>query len=466
MQTITEWSKNLRVEVRGDDLAQHAGNAITRMLADATGLTSALSAAVSRPEVIHDRGAVLRDVAVAIADGVDCISDARVLGDQPRVFGAVASIPTRWRSLNEIDAAALVRIMAARNKVRERVWELIAARHGRIPPSRTCYGDLGETIVIRVDASLVESHSDKERADGNFKGGYGFHPLLAFCDNTGELLAVIARTGSAGSNTAADHIAIIDAAIGAIPAKWRRNILVTIDGAGSSHAVIDHLTTLNQQPGWSVAYSVGFDLDERVRVAIAAAPEQVWEDALDAAGQAREDAQVAEVTGLLRHSVGGDRFATWPAGMRILVRREEIETGAQLSLFEQLNGYRYQPMATATPGGQVQRIEARHRVHARVEGFIRCGKATGPGKWPSSSFAINTAWVIAAAIAIDLLCWTRLLLLDGTLARAEPATLRYRLLHAAARLVRPARYLYLRVSENWHWAQEFADAFHRVLAIP
>src|SRR5688572_6966473 len=189
MQAITEWSKNLRVEVRGDDVAQHAGNAITRMLADATGLSEALSAAVSRPEVIHDRGAVLRDVAVAIADGTDCISDARVLRDQPRVFGPVASIPTMWRSLNEIDHAALARITVARDRIRERVWELIAARHGRIPPSRTCYGDLGETIVIRIDASLIDSHSDKERADGNFKGGYGFHPLLAFCDNTGELLA-------------------------------------------------------------------------------------------------------------------------------------------------------------------------------------------------------------------------------------------------------------------------------------
>jgi hypothetical protein len=466
MQAITDWSKDLRVEVRGDDVVGHAGNVIPRMLADATGLTEALSAAVSRPEVIHDRGAVLRDVAVAIASGSDCISDARVLRDQPRVFGAVASTPTMWRSLNEIDDAALALLAAARNQVREYVWEWIAARHGRIPPSRTCYGDLGETIVIRIDASLIDSHSDKERAAGTFKGGWGFHPLLAFCDNTGELLAVIARTGSAGSNTAVDHIAIIDAAIAAVPARWRRNIMVTIDGAGSSHKVVEHLTALNSRPGWSVAYSVGFDLDERVRTAIAATPEHVWEAALDAAGKAREDAQVADVTGLLRDSCGGDRLKTWPAGMRILVRREEIETGAQLSLFEQANGYRYQPLATATAGGQVQRIEARHRVHARVEGFIRCGKATGLGKWPSSSFAINTAWVIAAAIAIDLLCWTRLLLLDGPLAKAEPATLRYRLLHAAARLVSHSRMLTLRIPGTWPWAQDFKDAFDRVRAIP
>jgi hypothetical protein len=466
MHGSSDWSKNLRVEVRGDDVVGHAGNVIPRMLADATGLTEALSAALSRPEVIHDRGAVLRDVAVAIAGGTDCISDARVLRDQPRVFGPVASVPTMWRSLNEIDEEGTARITAARNQVRACVWEWIAARHGRIPPSATCYGDLGATIVIRIDASLIDSHSDKEQAAGNFKGGWGFHPLLAFCDNTGELLAVIARTGSAGSNTAADHIAIIDAAIAAVPARWRHNIMVTIDGAGSTHKVVEHLTVLNEKPGWSVAYSVGFDLHERVRTAIAALPEQVWEAALDAAGTAREDAQVAEVTGLLRDSCGGDRLQTWPGGMRIIVRREEIETGAQLSLFEQLNGYRYQPLATATAGGQVQRIEARHRVHARVEGFIRRGKATGLGKWPSSSFAINTAWVTAAAIAIDLLCWTRLLLLDGTLAGAEPATLRYRLLHTAARLVSHSRKLILRIPETWPWAHDFADVFTRVLAIP
>jgi hypothetical protein len=445
---------------------RHAGNVIPRMLADRLGLTSGLSSAVSRPEVFHDRGVVLRDVAVAIAGGADNLAGTAVLRDQQRLFGQVASVPTMWRSLGEIDHRGLSAIAVVRDRVRARVWELIAARHGQIPPSRTCYGDLGEVIVIRIDASLVGSHSDKELAAGNFKGGYGFHPLLAFCDNTGELLAVIARKGSAGSNTAADHIAVIDAAIAAIPARWRRNLLITIDGAGSSHAVIEHLTALNNRPGWSVAYSVGFDLDTRARTAIAQMPATGWEPALDAAGLARADAQVAELTGLLRHSAGGDRLAGWPTDMRILVRREEIEHGTQLSLFEQLGGFRYQVMATNTAGGQAQRLEARHRVHARVEGFIRCAKDTGLARWPSHSFAINTAWVTTVAIAIDLLCWTRLLLLDGPLAKTEPATLRYRLLHAAARLVKRSRHLILRVPQTWPWAKEFADALNRVRAIP
>ncbi|UQX10734.1 transposase [Candidatus Mycobacterium methanotrophicum] len=208
---------------------------------------------------------------------------------------------------------------------------------------------------------------------------------MAWCDNTGELLAIIARAGNAGSNTAADHIAIIDAAIAAIPAAWRKNLLVTIDGAGSSHAVVEHLATLNARAGWSVAYSVGFDLDERARVAIGQLPANAWEPALDPAGAARQDAQVAELTGLLRESAGGDRLAGWPADMRILVRREKIAEGTQLSLFEQHHGYRYQVIATGTRGGQVQRLEARHRVHARVEGFIRCGKDTGLGRWDPGS---------------------------------------------------------------------------------
>jgi len=322
-------------------VAQHAGCVLPRMLADATGLTEGLSAAVSRPEVTHDRGGVLRDMAVSICDGGRDICDVVVLGQQPRLLGPVASIPTVWRSLNELDASDIAAITVVRNRIRPKVWEAIAARHGAIPPAPTCYGDLGATIVIRIDASLVDSHSDKQHAAGTFKGGWGFHPLMAWCDNTGELLAIIARPGNAGSNTAADHIAIIDAAITAVPAKWRHNLLVTIDGAGCSHAVVEHLRKLNARPGWSVHYSLGFDLDERVRVAIGQLPASTWEPALDPYGTARQDAAVAELTGLLRESAGGDRLDGWPADMRILVRREKIDEGTQLSLFEQHNGYRY-----------------------------------------------------------------------------------------------------------------------------
>ena len=435
------------------------------MLADNLGLTSGLSAVLSRPEVTHDRGAVLQDVAVSIAGGAENLAGTAVLRGQERLFGQVASVPTMWRSLNEIDHQDMARIALVRNRVRERVWELIGARRGAIPSSRTCYGDLGPVVVIRIDASLVESHSDKQHAAGNFKGGYGFHPLLAWCDNIGELLAVICRPGNAGSNTAADHIAIIDAAIAAIPARWRRNRLISFDGAGSSHAVVELQRKLNARRGWSVAYSFGFDLDERAgaRLGRCAAG---WEAALDPAGLAREDAQVAELTGLLREGADGDRLAGRPADMRILVRREKIEHATQ---FVTVRADQRLPLPAqslrATPKCAYKLRKSGPRPR-RVEGFIGCGKDTGLARWSSHSFAINTAWVTAVARAIDLLSWMRLLLSDGPLAKAEPATLRYRLLHAAARLVKHARYLILRVPETWPWAQEFAAAVNRVRAFP
>jgi len=159
-----------------------------------------------------------------------------------------------WRALNEIDTKALTGITAARNKARRNVWERIEDRHGKIPPVKTCYGDLGEVIGIRIDATLINSYSDKQLATGNVKGGYGFHPLTSWCDNTGESLAIMARTGSAGSNTAGDHIAIIDASIVALPVKARRRLLITIDGAGSTHDVVDHLTALDVRRGYTVEY--------------------------------------------------------------------------------------------------------------------------------------------------------------------------------------------------------------------
>ena len=148
---------------------------------------------------------------------------------------------------------------------------------------------------------------------------------------------------------------------------------------------------------------------------------------------------MVELTGLLRTSHGGDELANWPADMRIFCRRERPSAGAQLCALEEADGWRYQLFATNTPAGQPHFLEARHRSHARVEDRIRCGKATGLDHLPSTSMAINQAWCVAATIAADLLCWLRLLCLDPALADAEPKTLRYRLLHTAARIVRGQR---------------------------
>ena len=121
---------------------------------------------------------------------------------------------------------------------------------------------------------------------------------------------------------------------------------------------------------------------------------------------------------------------------------------------------------TNIPGRQLAFLEARHRVHARVEDRIRCGKATGLDHLPSTNLQINTAWCVAATIAADLLCWLRLLCLDGPLAKAEPKTLRYRLLHTAARIVRGQRKRKIKIPRTWPWAEHLQACFRTVFALP
>jgi hypothetical protein len=229
---------------------------------------------------------------------------------------------------------------------------------------------------------------------------------------------------------------------------------------------VDHITALNARHGHTVQYSIGFDLDERARTAITLLPKTAWEPALNPDGKPRDDADVAELTGLLRHSVGGDQLSGWPADMRVIVRREPIPAGMQVSLFEQHDGYRYQLLATNTATGQLQRLEARHRVHARVEDGVRNAKATGLRRLPSKLWGINHAWCQVVAVAVDLLAWTSHLTLDGDLAKAEPKTLRYRLLHTAARITRGQRHRWLNIPPDWPWADDLATAFNHVMALP
>jgi DDE family transposase len=466
---LNGWSKDLTVEVGGHGVVSHAGSAVLRLLADRSGLTVALSKALRRRgfSPVHDRGRVLVDTAVMIADGGRVLSDLASLRDQAELFGPVASDPTLWRALEEIGPDQRVRIATARARTRRQVWALIEARHGRIPRSRVADADLGSTIVIRMDATIQVAHSDKEQASGTFKGSYGHHPLTAWCDNTRESLAFLLRPGRAGSNTAADHIQVLDEAIAQLPARHRRDLLVTVDGAGATLDLIKHITTRNTAHGRRVHYSVGFDLDERARTALAKVSEPDWQHVSDRDGEPRDldAAGVVELTGLLRTSHGGDELRNWPPDMRIICRRERPSSGAQLCALEEADGWRYQLFATNTPGRQLAFLEARHRAHARVEDDIRCGKAAGLDHLPSTSMQINAAWCVAATIACDLLCWLRLLCLSHSLAEAEPKTLRYRILHAAVRLVRGQRKRKIKIPETWPWAHDLQAAFHAALTL-
>jgi Transposase DDE domain group 1 len=395
----TGWLKGLQVTADGPGIVSHAGVALVRALAGNTGLTAGLSGALaSRRLLVHDRGRVPADLACAIAGGAEVISDFRVMGDQEDLSGLVASVPTAWRTLDEIarDGRALGKITAAVNAARRRAWAAAVARHGALPGIRIAGKTLDGVTCIRLDASVVTCHSDKEGAEPNFKGS-GLHPLLAYCDNTGEPLAGLLRPGSAGSNTAADHLAVPDAAVTALPPGFRRRLMVTCDGAGASHDLIARLDALAARRGCQLTCSVGWEPGARERAAIAAVPAGAWQIAVDARGQIRErraddargdtgcghrrcwieEAHVAELTSLLREGPTGDQLAGWPATMRVFARRERPHPGAQLTLFETGDGWRYSLWVTK-PARHDERPAEPERLPRRRPPGPRPGRGRHP----------------------------------------------------------------------------------------
>jgi DDE family transposase len=464
----------VEVSADGVGVVSHVGARLLADLADRTTLTGNLSrlfASRTAPQSAHDPGRVLVDVAVMLADGGACISDIATLADQREVFGPVASDSTCWRVLDEITAAGLDGIAVARAAARAVAWAQRAEATGAaLPASMVAGAPLLDrsgrpVLVIDEDATIVVAHSEKEQAAGTFKHSFGFHPVLAFCDNGNEALAGMLRPGNAGSNTAADLIAVLDHALAQIPDEFRHGypVLVRLDGAGASKSLLAHIRSLSEHDV-RAEFSVGWAVSEREHTAIAALPETAWTPAIDVDGDPREHAAVAELTGLLPVTM----FADYPEGMRVIVRRERPHPGAQLDLIEERDGWRYTCLATDTGVGQHAWLDARHRSHARVEDRIRCGKDTGLGRFPSKRFAINQAWLACTLIAIDLIAWAQTILLHDQpdLAKAEPKTLRYRLLHVAARLVRGGRRLRLKIDRTWRWAHVLAAAFHRLHALP
>jgi hypothetical protein len=448
----------------GVGVVAHAGSIATRLLADRTGLTAELSDAMARRNFVpgHDRGRVLADVAVMLADGGEAIADIDVLRHQSGVLGPVASPPTVWRTLDEVTVGRSKKIAAARARVRRHVWAQLPEG---VPASMVAGQDLGEVVVLDVDATIVITHSEKEQAAATFKRTFGYHPIGVWCDNTSEFLAAKLRAGNAGSNTTADHIEVLTDAISQVPAAHRKRLLIRSDGAGASHGLLDWLTEVGTVRGRSVEYSIGFSITEHLRAAIMLIPKTVWMSALDADGGVRDGGDIAELTDLIDPAVLGK----WPPGMRVIVRRERPHPGAQLSLFEENDGWRYQAFVTNTSTGQLAFLEARHRAHARVEDRIRHAKDSGLGRFPSREFAINQTWLAMIMIAADLTAWTRLLAFTGDatiLAPCEPKALRYRFLHVPARLTHSGRRRHLRIPHNWPWTDAIVAVFAKIAAIP
>jgi Transposase DDE domain group 1 len=438
--------RRVTVEVAsdGEGMVSHAGSALLAEVADKLGLTRALSlrlAAIKQRRRGHDPGRVIRDLAVMLADGGECVSDLGAVRDQEALFGSVASDSTAFRVIDRIasEPGLVDALRCAHARARERFWKL----HG-VP----------ERLTIDVDATLIGAHSEKEKAAGNYKGGFGFFPLQAYADETREVLGAILRPGNAGANTAADHQAVLDLALEQIPAQYieELQILVRADSAGATHGLLNYCREAQMR------FSVGYELTETVRRAILEIPEDAWVRALDQDGSVRDNGEVAEITGSVD-------LSCWPECSRLIVRRERPHPGAQLS-FTDHDGYRFQAILTDQEDQDIAVLECRHRQHAHVEDHIRDDKDTGLAKLPFKEFQLNEVWLEIVMLAHDLIVWTQALLLDGELAKAEPKRLRYRLLHVAGRLAFSGRRAKLHLQRAWPWASELAEAFAKLKALP
>ena len=390
----TRWDHGLTVTGEGQGLVGHAGAVLLRKLADQAGLTAALGSALTRAGKfpLIDRGIALVSMAVAIALGATSMNDIALLAHQEPVFGAPPSDTTVRRTLELADPRTLDKIARARAAVRAHVWSLIAARPGGFPWLAIAGKVLAGWLVIDLDGTLITARSDKEGAAPTFKMGYGFHPLGAWLANTAESLAMLLRPGNAGSDTFADHLTVLTAAIRQIPARMRSRLLVRVDGAGASHELIAHLLSLASRRR-TVLFTCGWAITEADEQAIGLLPAAAWQAAVDQQGVVQEDKHVAEITHLTSRATG------WPAGLRWIVRRTKPSRrqARNLTAFERATGWRYSIIVTNIPAARgiggvpgthhAQFIDVLHRQHAVVEDEVRAGKSMGLRNLPSLIFS-------------------------------------------------------------------------------
>jgi hypothetical protein len=391
--------------------------------------------------------------------GGDCLADIATLRAEPGLFGPVASDPTVSRLITTLadDAdTVLAAINHARATARATAWTLAgdhAPDHGISPE---------HPLIVDLDATLLTAHSDKQHAAPTFKRGYGFHPLCSLVDHgapgTGEPLAFLRRPGNAGSNTAVDHITVARDALRQLPftangGRVGRKVLIRTDATGATHDFLDWLVARK------LSYSLGFTLPEDAVERLARIPAQAWAPAYDDERVPREGAWVAEATGVLE-------LSGWPAGMRVIVRKERPHPGAQLR-FTDADGLRLTAFATNPPRGQLADLELRHRRRARAEDRIRAAKTTGLTNLPLHAFAANQIWIAIVALAVELTGWTQMLALTEHEARRwEPKRLRLRLFAVAGRITRHARRVWLRLASHAPWAELLLTAHQRLTGLP
>lgn len=459
-------------------LATHAGASLITETMDLVGLSTGLQTLnrYTPDTATHRGGKILTDMATMIAVGGDCPQDIDLLrtatGQHP-LFGQVASAPTEARFIEALTSTAPVGAVTdfdtAVKSARTRAWELAAERSPMHQVSER------NPLTIDLDATVIISHSeDKDGATGTWKGTYGHHPLFAFLDYgakaTGEPLAFLQRTGSAGSNTAKDHTELSAMAVRALPSHHPRGkkILFRADTAGCTYEYLSWLTA----PGRGYQFSVTYAENVQTKAAVEALPKKAWNVARDGHGRTQSRRHVAEITVLM-----GDALAKYPKGSRLFVRREPLHPGSrqarrqarnQDTLFtpELPGSFRYSFFLTNQQHPDLAVLDQRYRARARCEDRIRNAKDTGLRNLPYKQWAKNEWWTRVAFLAGQVTAWMQLLGLQGhQAARWEPKKLRARLFAIAAKAVKHARQVRICFDSTAHEVGLLARALTRLRAL-
>ena len=445
------------VEAGGTQVVAHAGLHALGRFADRIGLGASLSTAIpwaGERAPLHDRGTVLTHAMLMLAAGGEACSDIEFLVPQQRLFGQVASDSTLYRTMRAITPTVLADLTAQAAITRAGVWRRMSATTGT------------GMVVLDIDASLVQIHSENKAGTGpNYKGGFGFAPMFCFADATGEALAGLLRPGNAGANNLTDHFTVLDQAIDQLPTEIaaghhdgddatmvRRSVQVRTDSAGCS----------TRFAAGCRARNIGFAVVARTNTNIHKGISRIqhddsrWQPALRRSGDSALRSHVAEITDLVD-------LSAWPAGTRLIVRREHLHQGAQRSLFPS-SCYRFWGHYTDADGNPVA-LDAHMRDHAHVEDHIKRLKDSGLERFPFSDLNANRAWMQLVCWASDLVRWFQHLCCTGELATAEPKRLRWTMWHTPARIVRRAGRDIIRIIDGWPTTADLLDAHKRITAL-
>jgi hypothetical protein len=293
-------------------------------------------------------------------------------------------------------------------------------------------------LVIDLDSFVGEVYGyQKEGAGYGYTHKYGYHPILATRSDTGEVIHIRLRKGSANTQRGVERF--VEELLARVHrAGHHGQIIIRADIGFENHKL---MRALHKR---GVEFSIGAKQSKTVRALIAQIPENAWIPVIGYSD--RGEAQVAEVL-----------YGDW----RLIVRRTRLTDPSQLQLWPDWRHHAFLtnreiPLLTA---------DVDHRDHAQIELVIRDLKDQALAHFPSGNYSANSAWTVIAALAHNLARWTGLIA-HPTRSVQTARTRRRQLLQIPGRIITTARRWTLRLPARWPWAEDFLTALSRIRALP